>query len=68
MDTIFNGLNTSEKIRLLMASKDVTKTELGKLLGVTDETVRNWMRADAWDKNDLIKVAEHLGVGISDLI
>lgn len=68
MQEIFKGLSTAEKIRLLLATKDVSKRELGSLLGVTDETIRNWMKADTWDLNDLKKVAAEYGVELTDLI
>ena len=68
MQEIFKGLSTTEKIRLLLATKDVSKKELGTLLGVTDETIRNWMRKDEWDLNDLKKIAAEYCVELIDLI
>jgi len=68
MEELFKGLNTSEKVRLLMATKNASKVDVAKLLAVTDETIRNWMKANTWDINDLKKIANEYGVEVTDLI
>jgi transcriptional regulator with XRE-family HTH domain len=68
MEELFKGLNTSEKVRLFMAAKGISKVELATLLTVSDETIRNWLKADTWDLNDLKKISAKYGVELTDLI
>lgn len=68
MNSLFEGLNTSGKIRALMATRNISQIDLAALLDCTDETVRNWLKADRWDKNDLIKIADKFDINVHDLI
>jgi uncharacterized protein YjcR len=68
MNGLFEGLNTSDKIRAFKALRKVSDVDLSKLLGVSDETIRNWLKADTWDINDLKKISAEYGVELKDLI
>ena len=68
MDNLFEGLNTSGKIRLLMAAKDMTYQELSILLDVTRATINNRMDANRWDVDDLKLIADRLEVTPQDLV
>ncbi len=68
MSGLFEGLNTSEKIKAFKALRKVSDVDLAGLLGVSDETIRNWLKADTWDINDLKKIVAKYQIEISDLI
>ena len=68
MSGLFEGLNTSDKIKAFKALRKVTDVELAKLLGVSDETIRNWLKADTWDINDLKQIAAQYDIELNDLI
>ncbi len=60
MDLILEGLSTSSKIKALMSSRtpEVTNLDLAILLDVTEQTIRNWIKADKWPSTCLKKIAE----------
>jgi transcriptional regulator with XRE-family HTH domain len=68
MGNLLEGCNTSEKIRALMASRRVTQTEMGELLGVSQATIINRFADNRWDVKELEAIAAKYGVDKSDLI
>jgi len=68
MNTVFNGLDTSDRIRGIIASRGKTQVELGKLLGLTPETISARMKYNKWEVEELKKIATEYGIETSDLI
>ena len=68
MNSILDGLDTSGKIKALMATRKVTQLELANVLGVTLPTIGNRFDANFWHVDDLKKIAETYNVEVTDLI
>ena len=68
MDSVFDNLTTSHRLKAIMAIRAITQSEIAKLLDCTDETIRNRLRADTWDINDLKKIVARYGIDLNDLI
>ena len=68
MESIFEGLGQSRKMKVFIAAKDITQADLAKVMGCTPETITNRMKSGRWDVTDLKKVAEHYKVELTDLI
>jgi transcriptional regulator with XRE-family HTH domain len=68
MNGILESLNTTEKIKAILAVKNITQIDIATLLGVTPETIRNRMIASRWDIEDLKKIAAKCEIEITDLI
>jgi transcriptional regulator with XRE-family HTH domain len=59
---ILKGLDTSGKIKALMAPHKVTQKDLAALLNVTGETISNRLAANRWDVKDLEKIAKKFDI------
>lgn len=68
MDKILEGLDTSDKIKALMAVKGITRITMGYLLDVTPETISNRLVDNRWKSTDLKKLAALFNVDVRDLI
>jgi DNA-binding Xre family transcriptional regulator len=68
LNNFFEGLDTSGKLRLLMAAKNMSASDLAKLLDCTRETINHRFEANRWRVNDLQKIAVVLEVKPQDLI
>ena len=68
MNTVFYGLDTSDRIRGIIASRGKTQVELGKLLGLTPETISARMKYNKWEVEELKKIAAEFGIETADLI
>jgi hypothetical protein len=68
MNGIFQNLDTSGKVKALLALKNVTHVEISNLLGVTPETIRNRMVDKRWDIEDLKKIAKRCEIDVTELI
>lgn len=68
MNSLLKGLDTSGKLRVLMAAKGITQAGLALLLDVTRETINNRFEANRWHVDDLTKIATILDVKPQDLI
>lgn len=68
MNTVFNGLDTSNRIKGILASRGKTQVELGRLLGLTPETISARMKYNKWDVEELKKIAVEFGIETADLI
>lgn len=68
MSSLLKGLDTSGKIKVLMAARDMTQNDLAVLLDVTRETIMNRFNANRWHVDDLNKIAKALDVRAQDLI
>jgi len=68
MNGILEGLDTSSKIKALMATRNLVQYDIALLLGITTETVRQRMNANRWEVNDLKKMADAYGIDVTDLV
>jgi broad-specificity NMP kinase len=68
MESVFEGLDQSRKIKVFLAAKAITQAELAIVMRCTPETITNRMKSGKWDITDLKKVAEHYQVELNDLI
>ena len=68
MDSIFDGLDQSSKIRVFLTAKGITQAEFATAMKCTPETISNRMKSGKWDITDLKKVADHYQVELTDLI
>jgi len=68
MANLLEGLDTSAKIRGLIAAHQMTQAELGVLLNITRDTVLNHLAENRWDIKELNKIAEHFKIDTKDLI
>ncbi len=62
MDGLLDGLNTSEKLRVVMAAKKKTNLDIANILGVTRETIGHRLESDKWFLKDLKKIAAELEI------
>jgi hypothetical protein len=68
MESIFEGLDQSRKMKVFLAAKAITQAQLATVMGCAPETITNRMKSGKWDITDLKKVAEHYKVELTDLI
>jgi transcriptional regulator with XRE-family HTH domain len=68
MDKILEGVDTSGKIKALMATRNLTQKDLATLLNVTGETISNRLAANRWDIKDLERLAKEYHLDTKDLI
>jgi hypothetical protein len=68
MDSVFEGLDQSRKIKVFLAAKKITQADFAIAMKCTPETISNRMKSGKWDVTDLKKVAEHYKVELTDLI
>jgi hypothetical protein len=68
MNTVFNGLNTSERIRGILASRGRTHAELGRLLKLTEPTISARMKMNKWEVEELKIIAAAYNVEMNDLV
>uniref|UniRef100_A0A6M3JWX2 Putative DNA binding, helix-turn-helix domain containing protein n=1 Tax=viral metagenome TaxID=1070528 RepID=A0A6M3JWX2_9ZZZZ len=68
MESIFEGLDQSRKMKVFLAAKNITQSDLATAMKCTPETISNRMKSGKWDITDLKKVAEYYGVDLTDLI
>jgi hypothetical protein len=68
MNKVFEGLNTSERIRGVIASRGRTQVDLASLLGLTPETITNRMKLNKWEVEELKVIAGEFGIEPTDLI
>jgi transcriptional regulator with XRE-family HTH domain len=68
MESIFEELGQSRKIKVFLAAKNITQSDFATAMGCTPETISNRMKSGKWDITDLKKVAKHYQVELTDLI
>jgi transcriptional regulator with XRE-family HTH domain len=68
MNGILEGLDTTSRIKALIASRNITQADFAKTLSVTPETISNRMRTGKWDVAELKTIAAEYGIEITDLI
>lgn len=68
MNGILEGLDTSSKIKALMATRNLTQADIASLLEMTTETIRQRMNANRWEISELKKIAITYGIEVNDLI
>lgn len=63
-------MDTAERIKQLRERKDMSQSELARLVGVSPQSVQQWERpgGTAPKRSRLAKVAEVLGVTVGDII
>lgn len=52
----------SKKIKILLAEKDLTLSELAEKIGTSQPNLSNKIQRDNFSEKDLMKIAEALGV------
>ena len=65
---IFNGINTSGKIKAVLAAHDVTFKGLAVTLGLTPETITTRMRENNWKLQELKAIASIFEIDVGDLV
>ncbi len=68
MDNVFEGLNTSDRIRGILASRKKTQGELATLLKMTPETISARMKLNKWEVEELTVIGKEFNVDPKDLI
>lgn len=59
----------SDNINVLMRNGNISNTELGNILGISDETIRSWRKGTKVPTVDkLLKLAEYFHVSIDELM
>lgn len=59
----------SDNINVLMRDGNISNTELGNILGISDETIRSWRKGTKVPTVDkLLKLAEYFHVSIDELM
>jgi transcriptional regulator with XRE-family HTH domain len=60
---------TSERVRALLADREISEAALARQLGLSQSYVSRRMRGDVtWRVDDIARIAAHLGVAVSDLV
>jgi hypothetical protein len=65
---ILEGLNTSDKIRALIAVNKVNRNAVSAHLEITPETLRDRLDNNRWKSTDLQKLAVLFKIDVRDLI
>ena len=68
MADVFKGLDTSSRIRGILASRGKTQAELAHLLRITPETISSRMKSNKWEVAELLVIAEAYGLDTKDLL
>jgi len=68
MNGIFEGLDTSAKIKAFMATRNIRQIEIADLLNMTTETIRQRLNANRWEITELRIIADKYGIEVRDLI
>jgi transcriptional regulator with XRE-family HTH domain len=68
MSTVFSGLDTSDRIRGIIASRGKTQADLGKLLKLTPETISGRMKNNRWEVEELKVISKEFDVEMNDLV
>ena len=68
MNSILDGLGTSQKIKALMSTRGITQNELAIVLGVSLGTIQNRFEHGRWTGTEVQKIAERYQIFLSDLI
>ncbi len=68
MNSIFNGLDTSDRIKGIISSRGKTQGDLAALLKLTPETISARMKNNLWKVEELKIIAIEYGVETTDLI
>lgn len=68
MESIFDELDQSGKVRVFMTAQRISQADIAKVLDCTPETISNRMRTGRWVVADLKKIADHYGRPLTDLI
>lgn len=68
MNSILDGLGTSQKIKALMAVKGITQQALADTVGVSLGTIQNRFEHGQWTVAEVREIAAEYGVNIQDLL
>ena len=68
MNSILDGLGTSQKIKALMAVRGITQNDLARVVGVSLGTIQNRFDLDRWGVSELKKIAAEYGIDIANII
>lgn len=68
MAAVFDDLDTSSKIKGILASRGKTQAELAALLKMTPETITSRMRQNKWEVEELKVIAAEFGITVTDLV
>jgi DNA-binding XRE family transcriptional regulator len=68
MNDVFEGLDTSSKIKGVLASRSKTQAELAMLLRLTPETITARMKQNKWEVEELKTIAAEFNLTINDLV
>lgn len=68
MNNVFEGLDTSSRIRGILASRSKTQGDLAVLLNLTPETITTRMKQNKWEVEELKVIAAEFGIVPTDLI
>jgi DNA-binding XRE family transcriptional regulator len=68
MASVFNGLDTSDRIRGIIASRGKTQADLGTLLGLTPETICTRLKNNKWEVEELKVISAAYDVEMNDLV
>jgi len=71
MNGILEGLDTTGKIKVLMAAKGITQVDLSKVTGLSLGTISNRFdpeKKDQWRMDELKKIVDAYQVELTDII
>lgn len=68
MSNVFEGLNTSERIKGILSSRGKTQGDLSRLLNMTQATISGRMKDNKWEVEELKIIAAEFGILPTDLI
>ena len=68
MNSILDGLGTSQKIKALMAVKGITQQALADTVGVSLWTIQNRFEHGQWTVAEVREIAAEYGVNIQDFL
>ena len=68
MDNVFEGLNTSDRIRGILASRKKTQGDLAMILKMTPETISARLKLNKWEVEELSIIGIEFNVDPKDLI
>ena len=68
MDNIFEGFDTVQKVKALMAANNMNMQSLADYLKISIGTVSNRFDKNDWTVPELKLLAEKFGITLSDLV
>lgn len=68
MNNVFEGLDTSDRIRGILTSRGKTQGDLAKLLNMTQATISARMKQNKWEVEELKVIASEFGITPTDLL